>query len=183
MKTNYSINDFILITLFTFLLVHCSDSTVESPINNNLLSNGSFEFNGKPTLDGWRFGNEELVESVNEAPPGGGFWSLQLTADWAPTSGFAYILVPEVKNGDIVKLSAFVKTDGGNASIQLFYKDHVKMAITNDTVWTQLSVIDTLSLIQGDTLRVILSSPVTELIEYKQLFDLVRLDKIGVREN
>ena len=124
-----------------------------------------------------------MAEFVQETPPTGGYWSLQLTADWAPTSGFVYTPVTEVKNGDIVKLSAFVRTNGGNASIVLsvgsgIYNSYTKSAFSNDTVWTQISVTDTLSLSQGDTLWVILSSPITELIKHKQLFDLVRMEKL-----
>ena len=175
MERNFTVISYLFLV---FLLVRCADSSVESKPDNNLISNGSFEFNGTPTLDGWRFGNEQLAELVKQAPPKGGNWSLQLTSDWAPTTGFAYTPVTKVRNGDVVKLSAFIRTNGGNASIALSYNSYLKSAFTRDTVWTQISVTDTLSLAQGDTLWVILSSPITEIVWYRQLFDLVKLEKL-----
>jgi len=48
-------------------------------------------------------------------------------------------------------------------------------------VWTEISIIDTLALTPNDTLWVILSSPITEIVPFQQLFDVVKLEKIGVR--
>ena len=67
----------IFISTLVYEPVNCNQSLIEPPVNNNnLLSNGSFEINNVPTLEGWRFGNQQLAKLVNDAPPGGGSWSL-----------------------------------------------------------------------------------------------------------
>lgn len=176
-----------LITIFIFALVGCDDNPVESTSDENLLSNGSFETNNTPSFEGWRFGNKQLAELVNEAPQDGGNWSLQLTADWVPTTGYVYTQVNNVKTGDIIKLSAYVRATGkfgGKGIIQLstgtsINPQNIKSAESRDTVWTQISVTDTLSLAKNDTLWVVLSSPATEIAPFQQLFDLVKLEKIS----
>jgi len=73
-----------MLTVFTFIFLECSQP-MESTDYSNILLNESFEMDQTPSLEGWRFGNPQLAQLVNEAPPGGGNWSLQLTADWAPS--------------------------------------------------------------------------------------------------
>lgn len=124
---------------------------------------------------------------INQAAPNGGNWSLRLTSDWAPTTGFVYTPVNNVKSGDIVKLSAFVRGTGqfgGNGIIMLIegqniYSVSSKSISSNDSIWTQISITDTLTLTTNDTLFVVLSSPITEIVPYQQLFDVVRLEKIS----
>ena len=185
------LNSFYLILIFINVLlyepINCNSSLIEPPIDNNLLTNGSFEINNIPTLNGWQFGNKQLANLVNEAPSGGGNWSLQLTSDWAPTTGYVYTPVLNVKSGDIVRLSAYVRAYGkfgGRGIIGLYagsklLPGYMKSASSIDTLWNRISVIDTLNLTPGDTLWVILSSPITEIIPFQQLFDLVKLEKIS----
>ena len=90
MKTKAIPIRYVLLAVFAFIAMDCNGSLLESTNDINLLLNESFERNHTPTLEGWRFGNPQLAQLVNEAPPGGGNWSLQLTADWAPTAGFVY---------------------------------------------------------------------------------------------
>jgi hypothetical protein len=101
---------FMLLALF----VGCSEMTTgpDQESDGNLLLNGSFEFDGEPTLEGWRAADDSLVRLTEEAAPGGGSWSLQLEADWAPTSGFVTALVPGIHYGDVVRLSLYVRSVG-----------------------------------------------------------------------
>jgi len=176
----------LILTVGLLVLVNCSESIVESEEDRNLLHNGSFELNNQPTLDGWRFGNKKLAELVNQAAPDGGSWALQLTSDWTPTTGFVYTPVTNINSGDIVRLSAYVCGTGkfgGTGIIRLvvgqnIYAENSKEASSSDTVWTQISVMDTVNLTMNDTLWVILSSPVTEIVPYRQLFDLVKLENV-----
>ena len=176
----------ILIVGVFVLVINCSDSIVESEGDSNLLPNGSFELNNKPSLYGWRVGNIQLAELVNQAAPNGGNWALKLTSDWAPTTGFVYTPITNVDSGDIVRLSAYVRGTGvfgGKGIIRLvigqdIYSGNSKKASSSDTVWTQISVTDTVNLTMTDTLWVILSSPITEIVPFQQLFDLVKLEKI-----
>jgi len=176
----------VLLGVFACISCGCSSSPVEPPLSSNILMNESFETDHAPLLEGWRFGNPQLAQLVEEAPPDGGNWSLELTSDWAPTTGYVYRPVKNVKSGDIVRLTAFVRGSGrfgGRGIIELTidpnrYNSNSKSASSADTVWNQISVSDTLKLQTGDTLWVVLSSPVTEIVPYQQEFDLIRLEKI-----
>ena len=149
--------------------------------------NGSFECSGRPTLEGWRFGNPELASSIEDAPPGGGRWCLRLEADWAPTLGFVVAPIPGVHDGDAIRLSAFVRAGNeyGGGSIALYvgkipYRDGtlLKRAWTSESYWTHLSVEDTVSLAEGDSVWAILSTFDTEIAPRTGLFDLVVVDSI-----
>ncbi len=184
---NRNIQIILIVGLLIFIVTSCSESIVESPTNSNLLPNGSFEKDYQPTLEGWRFGNQQLAESINEASPNGGSWSLLLTADWAPTTAFVYTPILNVTTGDIVALSAFVRVKdhlGGSGIIKLvsgpdINAEHSKSITSSDTVWTQISLTDTLNLELNDTLWVVLSAPITEIVPFKQLFDLVKLEIVS----
>jgi hypothetical protein len=188
MKTNFRFLTSLFMMSFVLLPLGCKQSSLEpSSETINLLSNGSFETNNTPTLDGWRFGNEHLAQVINEAPANGGNWSLQLTSDWAPTTGYVYTPVSGVKSGEIVRLSAYVRGVGlwGGSGIIMIsvgpavFGEHTKSVFSTDTVWNQISLTDTLTLGSNDTVWVILSSPITEIAQYKQLFDLVTLKKVS----
>jgi len=174
----------LFLSILSCTTMSCKHSTTEPIAQSNLIMNSSFELDNTPTLQGWMLGNSHLTKLVNEAPPGGGNWSLQLTSDWAPTTGYVYTSVSNVKSGDILKLSAFVRATGqygGRGIIELvagpsFYGQSAKTASSTDTVWTQISLIDTVLLMPNDTLWVVLSSPITELIPFQQRFDLIELE-------
>ena len=169
------------------LLLNCHESIVEPQQDGNLLPNGSFELNNQPTLQGWHLGNERAAELVNQAAPNGGNWALQLTSDGAPTTAFIYTPVPNIKSGDIVRLSAYVRASGnfpGTGIIRLtvgksINSGSIKETSSSDTVWTRISIMDTVKMGMNDTLWVILSSPVTEIAPFQQLFDLVKLEKVA----
>ncbi|HGY56614.1 MAG TPA: hypothetical protein ENK44_12970 [Caldithrix abyssi] len=186
MVRNITNPSLITIGIFLLSLIACEKSINGLKVTNNLLPNGSFELNNKPTLYGWRFGNKRAAELVNQAVPHGGNWALKLTSDWAPTTAFVYTSIPNINSGDILKLSAYVRGMGrfhGMGIIRLAVGQNInsynmKEASSSDTVWTQISVTDTVNMGMNDTLWVILSSPITEVIPFQQLFDLVKLEKV-----
>jgi hypothetical protein len=147
----------------------------------------SFERDGQPPLEGWRIGKPSLASLVRESPPGGGEWSLELVADWAPTLGFVTRSIPGIRSGDILRLSALVRSIGeGGGSIMLSvgpgYGRHWNLprrAYSTSTSWTLVSVQDTVSLAPSDSLWVTLSSFNTEIVARRGLFDLVTLKRIG----
>ncbi len=176
------------IMFLVLILAACKESPTEPAISPNLIVNGNFETDHAPTLEGWHLGSSQLAKLVDEVPQGGGGWALELTADWAPTMGFAYTPITSVESGDIVQLSAFVRAIGpeGGGSIQLrtgetIWTSAQSNARTSDTSWTQLTLVDTLALGPNDTLWVVLSSFETELIPRKGLFDLITLKRINSR--
>ena len=149
--------------------------------------NGSFEWNGEPTLDGWEFGNPALASLANEAAPCGGEWSLKLTADWAPTLGFAIAPVCNAEDGDVIRLSAYVRAEAqdGGGLIALMVgtwpplPKMSKSAWTAETEWTLLSLQDTVSLAEGDTVWVLLSSFPTEIVPRIGLFDVIAVEEVS----
>jgi len=181
--------------LFVFLILgthyQCDKSSVSLiPVkppgkSDNVLMNSSFEKDGQPTLEGWRIGNPQLVRFVHQAPPEGGEWCIELTSDWSPTTGFIYTPVPEIQDGDVVQLSGYIRSPGsaGGGYIALAIgKNHFgirKVASVEDTVWTEVTLMDTVSLSEGDTLWVVVSSFNTEIVSLKGLFDEIRLFKLA----
>lgn len=189
--------DIILVVLvFSLFLIACKDSGTKPPegsfppsVEGNLLPNGSFEFDHTPTLQGWRVGNAQSASLVNGAPPNGGNWSLELTADGAPTMGFAYAAVKGAQSGDILRLSTFVRSVGptpGGGVILLKVGPNVwngtrKSTSSDDTLWTQLTVTDTIALGPTDSLWVVLSSFHSGFMASKGMFDLVKLERLSQR--
>lgn len=175
--------------LLALTQVSCSTSTVRPIVRSDeeLISNGSFERSGQPTLDGWRITNPSVTTLELESAPGRGVWSLGLEADWAPTTGFVSAPIPGIHNGDVLRLSAYVRAvdaDGGGA-IELAvgpllygHGTRIKRASTTSTSWTLLSVQDTVSLTAGDTVWVALSSLHTEITRRQGRFDGVSLRRL-----
>jgi len=179
----------LFVALVSSFALGCGGST--SPVapqgqSGGLIQNGSFEHNGEPTLAGWAFGNSELASSARLAPSGEGAWSLRLDADWAPTLGFAYAKVTDVRPGDRLRLSAFVRAvqpngDGGGIIAIVFgdspmSPDQVCGAGTSESTWTPVSVEALVP--EGKTVWVLLSSLHTEVTQRSGLFDGVQLVRL-----
>jgi len=178
----------LIAVIFLFPLCACGESTTGlNEDSRNLIPNGSFEHDGRATLDTWQVANSSLASLTREAAPGGGQWSLRLEADWAPTTGQVRFPVPGLKDGDTVRLSAYVRASdergGGRIGLQVTAADgrlrQESFASSENTRWTQVSVTKTLSLELGDTVWVVLRAPPTELESRAGLFDLVMLERVG----
>jgi len=174
----------LLVLLLLSLSVGCSEKTTgpSSESEDNLLPNGSFELNGQPSLEGWHVANESLASLTEEAAPGGGNWSLKLEADWAPTTGFVTAFVPGIHDGDILRLSAYVRSvgDSGGGEIALLVGNEPHRSVSTSSMeWTFLSFEDTLTVSEGDSVWVLLSSFHTEITARVGLFDLVSLQKVS----
>lgn len=186
MKVSIIRNFFMLLLLC--LLVGCSKKPTgpSQKSDGNLLPNGSFELKGEPTLEGWQAADTNLASLAEDAAPGGGRWSLKLEADWAPTSGFITALVPEIHDGDVLRLSAFVRSvgDDGGGFIALLVGSSLNRPVSKHKVassieWTFLSFEDTLIVGESDSVWVLLSSFHTEIVPRIGQFDLVSLEKIN----
>lgn len=162
-------------------------AAVNPPPAGNLIPNGSFEKDGQATLDTWQVSNAALASLAPEAAPGGGNWSLRLEADGAPTTSQVRFPVPGLGDGDLVRLSAYVKATGekggGIVGVEVVAGDGTvrqkSFASSQDTQWTQVGVMERLSLVSGDKVWVVLKSPPTELSARSGLFDLVTLERVG----
>jgi hypothetical protein len=177
-----------LAVVLTAPLSACAQHTTDpDPASVNLLPNGSFERNGQATLDTWQVPNPALASSSPQAAPGGGSWSLRLEADAAPSTGQARFRVEGLRNGDRVRLSAYVRAagsrGGGLVGLEVISADgrvrQKPLASSVDMEWVRVSITERLSLEQGDTVWVVLSSPPTQLAARVGLFDLVTLERLG----
>jgi hypothetical protein len=167
---------------------HMTDpSPAGSPPPGNLIPNGSFERNGQGTVDTWQVTNASLASLAPQAAPGGGQWSLRLEADSAPSTGQVRYLVPGLKDGDTVRLSAYVRAPeaggGGLVGLEVTSPDGrlrwKSFASSGGTQWTQVGVTEKLPLEPGNQVWVVLASPPTELKSRAGLFDLVSLERPG----
>ena len=150
----------------------------------NLIQNSSFEMNGQPTLQSWA-ADTVLGKLVQDAPPGGGEWSLQLSPGWFPQEGFARTYIAGQSGVGVYQLNAWIKNLNGprSSSIRVGQWSNnawvsLKEIPCDSSAWMQYSLTDTLSLLPGDTIAVHLSAGETELVAGGVLFDLVRLEKI-----
>jgi hypothetical protein len=182
----------ITILLLAFLLSCSETSTGPEPSHetvNNLLSNGSFEINGVPCLEGWQTTTVDSTNLVEDAPPNGGSWSLLLEEDSEPVF-FSLLSEPltEFQDGDVLRLSGFVRAvavpGSGYISLSIGHghdRYWSKYAETSETEWTFLSFYDTLSVAENDTIWVSLTAMPTTFSEdlVGALFDLISLEKLS----
>ena len=175
--------------LLALVQVSCGDSTT-GPIprrGETVILRESFERDGQPRLEGWRVGNPSVTTLERQAAPDGGSWSLGLEADWAPTTGYVTMPILGIRDGDVLRLSAYVRAvdaqGGGSIGLSVgpsygLGGNRVKEAFTTSTSWTLLAIQDTVSLAQGDTVWVSLSSFHTEITRREGRFDLVVLSRL-----
>ena len=85
---------FVYVCILAVIVVNsCNNSTEPDLSPVSLVSNPSFEVNGKPSLNGWKIMDSMSVRLVEDTPSGGGRWSLRLDASAFPGSA-AYTMVP-----------------------------------------------------------------------------------------
>jgi len=147
---------------------------------NNQIINGSFETeSGQPTLAGWEnYGGQ----SRRDAPPGGGQWCLELSGGcvW----GYCSQPVPNIQHGEIWRLSCRAKRfgyGGGLLGWRIRPHEHRYYDIfVSDTVWTQISRVDTFALVPGDTVNVVLQGGGGIIGVGGAYFDLLQVERLGV---
>jgi hypothetical protein len=189
MKTTASI-----LVLLTIILFSCKkNSSVDTTATTvNLIANPSFETaDHQISYNGWT-GTVYLIDSlgvkhppiIKDAPTGGGLWCLQLVPGWLPEEGFSETSVTGQTGTNIYKVTVWMKTitSGGLFSLEQWrngqrIKD--KSVIDTASIWKQLSLSDTLTVLSTDTLKVHLSAGSTELISRRVYFDLIKLERIN----
>lgn len=149
------------------------------PAEANLIQNGSFERGGQPTLEGWQVQNEALTQLVAGGAPEAGRWSLRLEADWAPTTGVVRALLPGVRNGDVLRVSAWIRAEsGGGGVIYLESQSWQSQPTFSDSQeWTQVAFTSAVSVASGDSLWLVVSSLPTEVQPRVGYFDRVRVER------
>jgi hypothetical protein len=169
----------------------CSDSSTNPETDGqNLLANGSFETDGQPSFAGWSSLDSTIVGIASEPAPGGGDYSLGIGTSWLPPTGVVWTHVPDAHDGDILSLSATVRVSGsqnlpGMLAISVgsqpdwFRGDSNKWTSFNAPEWTQVSLLDTLSMTTTDSVWVVLVGPGCEVCwGGTAYFDLVRLERL-----
>lgn len=132
----------------------------------NLISNPSFEFNGQPSLTGWTINDTIWAKTVPGAPAGEGSWSLWLAPEFGPMPGGEAETIVTGESGNFVyQLSFWERNFGalfsGIITINQFRENDIIFSTNisaNASFWTLFSKSIKLSLLQTDTLKIILRS-------------------------
>lgn len=196
---------YITLTFCFMGLIGCSLFETSNSNDSNIdVTNGSFEQDGEASLSGWKFPNT-TAKSHPEAAPNDGNWSLALRMGNVQTCpggecelflGKAYQKLPKIKDGDILKLSAWVKQPAGRRGVTCIYWTIFKadsafnppnfryggVDTTSSSEWVMLSVTDTLHFEESDSVGIILDAGLTsgpETQDDYSYFDLVSVEKIG----
>jgi len=164
-----------------------NDSTGPTTDAGNLISNPSFEVNGKPSYAGWHFADAADTAVSDDVPVLGGSWSLLMHPDWLPIP-YARSYITGQSGRRVYMVSAWVKTANlpepariacGILQPDRTLRNEVHVNITG-TDWSQYSLQDTLDLVATDTLVVELSPGAAQVvpIDAQALFDLIRLQRV-----
>jgi hypothetical protein len=179
------------VVLLILAIGGCSDSSTNPRLDGeNLLTNGSFEIEGQPSLAGWSNFDSTIAGIASEAAPGGGDYSLEIGTSWLPPTGIVWTYVPDAHDGDILSLSAMARVLGGeNLPAVLAISvggqpgwigwNNGKSTSFSNSEWTQVSLLDTLSLTPSDSVWVVLVGPGCEVCwGGTAYFDLVRVERM-----
>ena len=183
--------DKIRILSLTFLVMLLCLSIFPTVCLSQVL-NGSFETDAQPSLANWSINCDG--ESFQDAPSGGGIWSLRFQTgnfqDCFPGTGAQ--IIPKFGNGDIWQVSVWARQDTNKLVqtsfyLQVFHKrDQDATILSVDTTtsneWTQLTIVDTLVLDEGDSVAIVLDAGMTsgpQQLDSYSYFDLVEAEKIG----
>ena len=172
--------------VISLLIISCKKDSSVSSIN--ILVNSSFETNlNQPDYSGWT-GTAYIIDTagnifdpiVQDAPSGGGLWSLQLEPGWIPSEGYSETHISGLSGTHTIELSAWMKSINWTGSISLEHwrngqKIKYKTIADNPSQWKQITLIDTLTLLMTDTITVHLSAGWTEVASGRVLYDLVKL--------
>ena len=186
MKTSF------LILVFPCIFVACKksgESLVTPPTTDiNLLTNGSFESNGVPSLQTWRGYNPNDTTRVSfstDVPPQGGYFSLRLKNEWTFAGGVIAV-VPAFLGTHQYRLSAYAKCEPyprahGYMTLGFLQSDSLvkeNAYFISDSGWVACSLIDTLSASSGDSILVGLAGDIFSFAVGYTFFDLCKLEKL-----
>ena len=162
MMKNRSIFLLYFLILSAFLLYYCTNITtsiITPGESNNLIINASFEKDGDSSLVGWSAEISSTVNFTTDTPPNGGKWALTINVLWG--IGNNVISTVNILPGThVYKFSLwskyFVKPGYADLSLvnvdSVFIINHIQI---NSGVWTNYSMIDTITSNPGDSLRII----------------------------
>jgi hypothetical protein len=169
----------------------CSKSEnqiVNPPSDTNLVTNGSFEIGGGASLQDWQTNSTDtaLINFSTDVPINGGSFSLRLKNEWSFPGAVWQSIVPP-SGTHRYRLSAYAKVlrsgimAGGWISIGIKQGgtwNTTKSYAFTDTTWREIAIVDTLTTVPGDTLRVCLNGDGTQFSFGYALFDLVHFQRL-----
>lgn len=162
------------------LLIGCENNLTDFEFKENVVFTESFENNKQPTDANWTV-SSNLASFTASTPENGGTWALELEPGWVPQEGYAERYVTAQPGTDIYTLSAWVKGKGYlllGVSEGNNLKNFKKVENQSDN-WKQITITETFSTQPGDKILVKLSAGMTEVANWKAVFDLVKLEKIS----
>lgn len=179
---------YIFILLLSRLLFSCSsnDNTTQPVSNPNLVKNGSFELNGKPSLDYW-YGSGDTTSLVANPAPYAGYWSLGLYPGRIPNENYEETVITGLSGQSKYRLSCWMMTEStadklwdGRMALLLKREgvtDTLKSATNNTSEWNYVAFDVQINLKASDTLIIHLSAGTTEVVFARILFDNVVFDR------
>ncbi len=176
----------VVFLLFAFLLA-CNIVLNPAGEVNNLIKNGSFESNGKPSLKYWSGRDSSYATFSEDTPKEGGHWAVVLPVHSLEPLNLRLAQAAELHSGKhILKLSFWAKYQGLKSGSALLVRQTAdrqlileKEIAVKDTVWTQYALVDTVQLNTNEKLYVNLSGGASELAGGATMFDLISLTEAG----
>ena len=170
----------------------CSGSggeIVNPPTGISLISNGSFEFNRLPSLQGWtaNVADTSYVNFSPSTPPDGGSYSVRLRNEWSFPGSIEYSVV-SAPGTHRYRLHAWARAvltgalrAGGEMSILLDSSGNTTIRKSwhfADTTWTDAGLLDTLTTGTKDTVLIRLRGNIDQFSNGYVLFDLCTFEQL-----
>jgi hypothetical protein len=166
----------------------CRDNPSSPTSSDNLIINPSFEQNGNPSLTGWTYTFYDTSSRFSsDVPVNGGLYSVSLTNLWGPPSPLQQAF-PLSQGVYRYRLSAWSKAVPKNALqasgwMNIIHKTPDTLLVRKlisfgDSVWTEHSMLDTISAKEGDSIIVSLYAGHSQWSDGTTLFDLVEFIKL-----
>lgn len=173
----------VVLVFFLLLFASCKPKGPTSPgAEPIVLFNSSFESGGKPSDSLWNLPPPPAFNFSTDVPPNGGKYSIFIEAGNPGQNAVATLALPPGMH--VYRLSVWAKTTAVIASADLlsFSADGSeglrKRVDIPDTAWHQYSLDDTVTAQAGDSVKVILSAGIGEVIFSLAYFDLCKLEQI-----
>ena len=173
-----------ILMIFTLVVLGCAEEESTEPNEDNLLYETSFENNGSFSTDGWSLSVSS--RSSNSTPPGGGSYSLEITATDPPET-YSSVKVAAKSQYTINRLTFWSKGSGvasgvyGKAILSVIRNGaqlRSKSILVDRIDWSTFSIQDTFAVAAGDSFLIQLSGGMNQLLSGKSYFDLVQLQGI-----
>ena len=180
-KIFYKISLLVIVSLTLFA---CAEEETTEPNEDNLLYETSFENNGSFSTNGWSLSSSS--RSSTSTPPGGGSYSLEMTAT-DPPEIYSSVKVAAKSQYTINQLTFWSKGSGvasgvyGKAILSVVSNGaelQSKSILIDRIDWSTFTIKDTFAIASGDSFLIKFTGGMNQLLSGKSYFDLVQLQSI-----